>query len=208
MPEDPLSLADWRRKVAELYASVRAQAQADPKAAWLEFRAARESLFRMHPQTPLNARQAKAFSELHYFDYDPNWRLLAQVHPDKSGELRKIDLGPDGMFAYRPFASIRFECPRGAGELRLYWVAGYGGGLFLPFLDGTSGRSTYRGGRYLLDGIKGADLGQQGDHLVLDFNFAYNPSCAYDERWVCPLPESANRLPFEVPAGEKDFAGR
>lgn len=208
MPDDPLSLADWRRKIAELYASVRTQARMDPKAAWLEYRAAREALFRNHPQTPLNAQQVKAFSELPYFDYDPNWRLLARIHPDESGELRKIDLGPDGIFAYRPFASISFDGPQGAGRLRLYWVEGYGGGLFLPFLDGTSGSSTYPGGRYLLDGIKGADLGMQGDRLILDFNFAYNPSCAYDERWVCPLPDADNRLPFEVPAGERDFAGR
>lgn len=206
MPHDPLALADWRRRVAEMYAKVRTQSRTNPKAAWLEYRAARESLLRSHPQTPLNAQQRAAFSELSYFEYDPEWRRLGRVLPDDSGEVRQLDLGPDGRFEYRSIASIRFDTPLGAGQLRLYWVAGYGGGLFLPFLDATSGSTTYRGGRYLLDGIKGADLGMQGDQLILDFNFAFNPSCAYDERWICPLPEADNRLPLEVPVGEKDFS--
>ncbi|MDX1605233.1 MAG: DUF1684 domain-containing protein [Candidatus Competibacterales bacterium] len=76
--------------------------------------------------------------------------------------------------------------------------------LFLPFLDATSGQGSYGGGRYLYDSIKGADLGAGADTLVLDFNYAYNPSCAYDPRWVCPLAPPENRLPFAVEAGERD----
>ena len=75
--------------------------------------------------------------------------------------------------------------------LELYWLEGYGGGLFVPFADATSGRETYGAGRYLLDTVKGADLGQRGGRLVLDFNFAYQPSCAYDPRWTCPLTPPA-----------------
>jgi len=87
--------------------------------------------------------------------------------------------------------------------LALYWFEGYGGGLWLPFGDASNGASTYGGGRYLYDTIKGADLGATATDFVLDFNFAYNPSCAYEDRWSCPLPPAENRLPFEVPAGER-----
>ncbi len=88
-------------------------------------------------------------------------------------------------------------------RLTLYWIEGYGGGLFLPFADRTNGAETYGGGRYVYDTIKGADLGKVGRRVVLDFNFAYNPSCAYSPRWICPLAPAENRLPFPVSAGEK-----
>jgi uncharacterized protein (DUF1684 family) len=97
----------------------------------------------------------------------------------------------------------RFEFDGVERELELYWLDGYGGGLFLPFRDGTSGSETYGAGRYLLDTVKGADLGTDGDRLVLDFNFAYNPSCAYDPKWVCPLAPYPNRLVTPIRAGER-----
>ena len=88
-------------------------------------------------------------------------------------------------------------------SLALYWLDGYGGGVFLPFADATRGDATYGGGRYLLDTVKGADLGEADGRLVLDFNFAYNPSCSYDPRWVCPLSPPENRLDVAVRAGER-----
>ena len=87
--------------------------------------------------------------------------------------------------------------------LEVYWLEGYGGGIYVPFADATSGTTSFGGGRYLLDTVNGADLGSQGDRLVLEFNFAYNPSCAYDPRWICPLAPPANRLPIEIRAGER-----
>jgi uncharacterized protein (DUF1684 family) len=75
--------------------------------------------------------------------------------------------------------------------------------VFLPFGDLTSGHETYGAGRYLLDSVKGADLGMKEGRLVLDFNFAYNPSCSYDDRWACPLTPPANRLAVEIRAGER-----
>src|SRR5438552_1714105 len=100
------------------------------------------------------------------------------------------------------FAVARFELADGEHELELYWLDAYGGGIFLPFGDGTNGQETYGAGRYLLDTVKGADLGGRGDELVLDFNFAFNPSCAYDESWACPLSPPPNRMPLRVEAGE------
>ena len=84
-------------------------------------------------------------------------------------------------------------------------MRGYAGGLFLPFLDATSGDETYGAGRYLLDTAKGADLGGDpaGGTLVVDLNFAYHPSCAFDPRWACPLAPPGNRLALRVEAGER-----
>jgi uncharacterized protein (DUF1684 family) len=89
------------------------------------------------------------------------------------------------------------------GKLDVFWVAVYGGGVFLPFRDGTSGAESYGGGRYLLDTVKGADLGGTDGRLVVDFNYAYNPSCAYDPQWSCPLAPPADRLMVPIMAGER-----
>jgi uncharacterized protein (DUF1684 family) len=88
-------------------------------------------------------------------------------------------------------------------SLDAFWLEGYAGGLFVPFKDGTSGTETYGAGRYLLDTVKGADLGETEGGLVLDFNFAYAPSCAHDPRWACPLAPPGNVLSVPVRAGER-----
>jgi hypothetical protein len=89
------------------------------------------------------------------------------------------------------------------GRLAIWWLEQYGGGIFVPFRDGTAGRSTYGAGRYLLDTAKGADLGREGELLVLDFNFSYHPSCRYDPAWQCPLAPPQNVLAVAIEAGER-----
>jgi len=100
---------------------------------------------------------------------------------------------------------IELPLPGGSRTLLVAWLEGYAGGLFLAFRDRTSGGPTYAGGRYLLDTAKGADLG--GDPrrgtIVIDFNFAYQPSCAFDPRWPCPLAPPQNWLDVEIRAGER-----
>jgi len=113
-----------------------------------------------------------------------------------------LPISTGGGESLERIGSVRVPFPTGDRELGIYWMSGYAGGLFLPFRDATSGRETYGGGRYLLDTIKHADLGHEDGKLVLDFNFAYNPSCAYNEAWACPLPGPANRLAVEIPVGE------
>jgi hypothetical protein len=83
------------------------------------------------------------------------------------------------------------------------WLNAYGGGVFVPFRDATNGAATYGGGRYLLDTVKGADLGHNGDAMVLDFNYAYHPSCVHSLQWSCPLAPPGNTLDIEVTAGER-----
>jgi len=175
----------------------------DPEPGWHEFRKRRDFLFKTHAQSPLPELKRQRFRELEYFPYDPRWRRIVPLGPSSSSLSTDFDLGADGSFRITEIGQVAIQAD---SSLSLFWVEGYGGGLFLPFTDGTNNSTTYGGGRYLLDGIKGADLGSQGEHLILDFNFAYNPSCAYDEHWVCPLAPERNHLPFSVKAGEKAFA--
>ena len=119
------------------------------------------------------------------------------------GPEEAFPAGADGELRMRPLARTAGLAPVLGGELTAYWLLGYGGGVFLPFADATSGRETYGAGRYLLDTIKSADLGTAPDgRAVLDFNFAYNPSCAYSARYLCPLAPPVNRLAAAVRAGE------
>jgi uncharacterized protein len=193
---DELTLMDWKRRIFVLYAEVRA---GEPRQAWERWRDVRDDLFRSHTQSPLPERAS--FTGLPYFDYDPALRLLAAVEPAERVR-REIATSGEQPYSFTRFAKARFELD-GARELDLYWLDGYGGGIFLSFADATSGHETYGACRYLLDTVKGADLGEEDGRLVLDFNFAYNPSCAYDPRWVCPLAPPGNRLPVAVRGGER-----
>jgi uncharacterized protein (DUF1684 family) len=199
---DELALADWRREVFGLYARVRADD--DPRAAWELWRRARDRLFAVDPQSPIDAAARAAFGGLPYHRYDPAARVTAEVVPDEPAEL-ELETSTGAPYRFRRVGVARFDLAGTDLGLPLYWLEGYGGGLFLPFADATTGRTTYGAGRYLIDTVKGADLGTCDGRLVLDFNFAYNPSCAYDARWTCPLAPAANRLPVDVRAGERVF---
>ena len=196
---DELTLLDWKRRVFQLYSDIRADA--DPRAGWERWREVRDGLFRTHAQSPLPAAQRAAFAGLPLYDYDRAFRVLATVEPAER-EHREIATSGEEPYSFTRFARARFEL-EGEQTLDLYWLDGYGGGIFLSFADATSGRETYGACRYLLDTVKGADLGEEGGRLVLDFNFAYNPSCAYDPRWVCPLAPPGNRLAVPIRAGER-----
>ena len=193
---DELTLMDWKRRIFALYAEVRA---GEPQQAWERWRGVRDELFRAHPQSPLHDRAS--FTGLPYFEYDPALRVAAEVEPAERVR-REIATSGEEPYSFTRFAKARFELD-GERELDLFWLDGYGGGIFLSFADATSGHETYGACRYLLDTVKGADLGEVDGRLVLDFNFAYNPSCAYDPRWVCPLAPPGNRLPVAVRGGER-----
>jgi uncharacterized protein (DUF1684 family) len=202
-PDDPFTLSGWRHTVAEHYAAVRAQAGGDPVAAAAQFRSARERLFREHPDSPIPAGRRAAWGGLHWYAYDPAWRARGVIDATAPRQTFEIPLGLEGVLRCTRVGRARFTIAGTACALAMYWLEGYGGGLWLPFSDVSSGSDTYGGGRYLYDTIKGADLGISGADIVLDFNFAYNPSCAYDDRWSCPLSLPENRLPFAVTAGER-----
>jgi uncharacterized protein (DUF1684 family) len=199
-----LDLLDYKRRVFALYASVRAEP--DPARAFAAWVAARDELFRTHPQSALPPERRAGFAGLSYFEHDAAGRVLADVAP---AERRRYEVpSSDGAtMAFERIGVARFALADAECALELYWLTAYGGGLFVPFADATAGAETYGAGRYLLDTVKGADLGRSGGRLVLDFNLAYNPSCSYDPRWSCPLAPPPNRLAIPVRMGERHVGG-
>ena len=198
--QDVLDLLDWKRRTFALYQSIRTAS--DPRQAWDKWKETRNELFRSHPQSPIPEEQRSNFAGLDLYDYDPGWRVLAAVDPV---EPQTYDVPTSGheTFSFERVGVARFELRNTPTTLEIYWLTAYGGGLFVPFRDTTSGKHTYGAGRYLLDTVKGADLGSEQGKLVLDFNFAYNPSCSYDPKWVCPLAPPPNRLDLQITAGER-----
>lgn len=160
-------------------------------------------MFRSNSDSPIPTVERAHWTRAAWFRYEPAWRTVGIVKPLASPTTFDIPLAADGITRCTRVAMVQFTVRAKPTTLSLYWFEGYGGGLWLPFGDATNGVTTYGGGRYLYDTIKGADLGASEKRFVLDFNFAYNPSCAYDDRWSCPLSPRENRLPFEVDAGER-----
>jgi uncharacterized protein (DUF1684 family) len=212
-----LELADWRRTIATLYADVRRLAATDPAAALAQWRTTREALYRDHPQSPVPEGGRTTFVARH-FEHDPALRFEVAVDPPivegppsppglggLSGLAIQLPVSAGGVMAFSRVGSVAVPFVAGTRRLELYWMTGYAGGLFLPFRDATNGDETYGAGRYLLDAAKSADLGpgREPGTLVLDFNFAFQPSCAFDPRFACPLAPPANRLDLLVRAGER-----
>jgi uncharacterized protein (DUF1684 family) len=166
-------------------------------AAHRRWREGRDELFRSHPQSALPLEERASFKGLAYREYDPRFSFTATV---RSLPEERYDVGTSGggVIAFVRFGAV--DLP--VGTLEVMWLDEYSGGVFVPFRDATSGKTTYGGGRYLLDTAKSADLGSDGEELVLDFNFAYHPSCVYDPKWVCPLAPPSNRLAAAIDAGE------
>jgi uncharacterized protein len=194
--DDYLALLDWRRQMADLFSEVRRRTPGADTVAW--FRQRKDELFRTHPQSPLPRDARTAFEGLRYWPYVAAGRVEARftAKPDAcaGAEAELLEIG-----------RLEFTFQDVACQLAAFWITGYGGGLFVPFRDETSGAETYGGGRYAIDSIKSADLGSdfQAGTVVLDFNYAYHPSCAYDAAWACPLAPASNRLAVAVRAGER-----
>jgi uncharacterized protein (DUF1684 family) len=196
---DAYDIVDWRRRVFALYADVRANP--DVAAAHAHWRQVRDELMATHPASPLQDEKRHSFAGLPVPDYDPAWRFEVRVGPAPVSRI-EVTSGTDGSV---PFERLGVAQVPGVGSLDVWRLASYAGGLFVPVKDASAGKpaGTYGGGRYLVDTVKGADLGTSGGTLVLDFNFAYNPSCAYDPDWACPLAQPGNIVGVEIPVGER-----
>lgn len=195
-------LLDYRRTVSDMYGLIRHNGTAAPDS-FTTFKTTRDQLFGNHSQSALDPTQRENFAGLNYYDYDSAYYVVGQLNHDVEPITYPMELGKDGSFVMKQVAEVSFTLPTGTGQLGVFWIEGYGGGIFLPFRDSTNGKTTYGGGRYLYDTIKGADLGTTATAMVLDFNYAYHPSCYYNERWVCPLAPPNNRLAFAIPTGEQ-----
>lgn len=224
-----LDLADWRRRISDLYAEVRRIAAADVEGALELWRATRERLYREHPQSPVPPAARDGFRARH-FPHDPSKRFevavtagdtqlevagrsggvggvggLGGLGGSGGGQSMDLPVSAGGTMTFSRFGHVEVPFAVGARRLGVYWMAGYAGGIFLPFRDATSADETYAAGRYLLDAAKAADLGGDAERgtLVLDFNFAFQPSCAFDPKWACPLAPPENRLDIAIRAGER-----
>lgn len=227
--EEPtwLDLYDYRRRVAALYAERdRGAMEGENAISVLErFKAGKDEVFAKHPQSALNKEQREKFAGLSYFPYNIEMRVVASMRPATEVEGAKVIQAADGphTLTLRPAAFVEFVIGGSEQRLTVYWIDVYGGGLFLPFRDATCPDESYGGGRYLFDTVKGSTflridedgglapvgegevLGYGGGQVVLDFNYAYNPSCAFDSRWVCPLAPPDNRMKVRIEAGERRF---
>ena len=196
-----LEVADWRRRVFALYDAVRAEP--DPAEAHELWRTERDVLMATHPATALLPEHRAGFTGLPIADYDPAWRFELELQDAEPKDF-EYETGTDGTVVFERIGIV--EIPD-AGTLDVWRLTSYGGGLFVPVRDALAGKpdGTYGGGRYLLDTIKGADLGSDAASgaLTVDLNFAYNPSCAYDPAWACPLAPAGNVLRVPIPVGER-----
>jgi len=195
MASGPLAVVDWRRRTAALYARVRAEP--DPEVAHARWCAERAEMMRLHPASPVPAEERAGYPGPPVAGYDPGLRFEVEIEPAEPQRL-EVPTGTDGVVPFERLGRVHLP---GVGSLDVWWLASYGGGLFVPIKDALAGAETYGGGRYLIDTVKGADLGG-ADALVVDLNFAYNPSCAYDPAWACPLAPPGNVVTVAVRAGE------
>jgi uncharacterized protein len=192
-----LSLLDWRREVAAMYHDVRTSK--DPRQGHDLWRVTRDRLLADHPDSPVPEDRRGQFAGLPIAPYDSAFRCEVEVDVDVQPIRIEVPTSTDGVVPFERFGVLHLPA---LGDLDVWWLCSYGGGVFVPVKDALAGTQTYGGGRYLIDTVKGADLGGQGGKLVVDFNFAYNPSCAYDPAWTCPLAPPGNVLPVPVLAGE------
>lgn len=193
-----LAVADWRWKVFALYRAVRAES--DPADAHALWQAGRDALLTTHPASPVPVEDRETYKGPEIGAYQPELRFEVAVDTEVEPVRWEVPSATDGVIPFSRAGVLHLP----VGDLDVWWLESYGGGLFVPVKDALAGKSTYGGGRYLLDTVKGADLG--GDvregRLVVDLNFAYNPSCAYSPLWTCPLAPATNTVTAALPVGE------
>ena len=148
------------------------------------------------PQSPLTPEQKENFQKLNYFDEDPNLRLEIAVEPFEEQVQLQMQTSTGDVQTYTRYGRFSFDADGEQAELTIYASAH---GFFLPFVDSQAGVETYGAGRYL-DPPK-----LPNGNFLIDFNDAYNPYCAYNELWSCPIPPSENKLAVAIKAGEKNF---
>ncbi|GHO95489.1 hypothetical protein KSF_055370 [Reticulibacter mediterranei] len=207
-----LDLYDYRCRVATSYhkRNQALLASEDPALTLQRFRKERDNLFASHPQSALDEEQKREFQGLRYFPYNPALRFTVTVNTNVASESQHMTLSEQESLNMTTVGQVSLIVDGQPVTLSLYWLDIYGGGLFLPFRDATCPQESYGGGRYLFDTIKGStpvpipnETGWK--RMILDFNYAYNPSCAYNPRWICPLAPAENTLTVAIAAGEMKF---
>lgn len=161
-----------------------------------EFRAEKDDFFKGHPQSPLTREQKREFKGLQYFPETDALRLEVQVVPLNDPQAFVMQTTTGSVQEYVRFGRFKFQVDGQEAELTIYQSEH---GFFLPFVDALAGQETYPAGRYL------EPEPLPGNCFLVDFNIAYNPYCAYNEMWSCPITPAENRLKVAIRAGEKLF---
>ena len=201
-----LSLINWRREIFSIYDEVRSEE--DGIVAWNIWKDKREKLFKFHPESPtFDPKKQSGFNDVPVlYSYNQKFSLFSKFELISNSDIIQLNTDENSITRLKPFIKTTNLKDFLGIELTIFKIEGYGGGLFLPFTDTgcKSGGAHYEGGRYLIDTVKGADLGElKTDELRLDFNFSYNPSCSYNSKWTCPILKNFNRISILVDAGEK-----
>jgi uncharacterized protein (DUF1684 family) len=161
-----------------------------------DFRAGKDEFFASSPQSPLTPEQREHFTALSYFPENPTLRLEVEIEPFAEQTMLELPTSTGDVKSYKRYG--RFSFPVEGTEVQLT-LFGSPHGFFLPFVDSQAGAETYGAGRYL-------DPEQlPNGKFLIDFNLAYNPYCAYNENWNCPIPPAENRLSVPIRGGEKNF---
>lgn len=161
-----------------------------------DFRAEKDEYFARHPQSPLTPDQKRGFTGLNYYPENETLRLEVRVERLVDQKPVQMQTSTGGVQTYTRFGRFQFQSEGQPAELTIYEGEH---GFFLPFADSLAGVETYPAGRYL------EPEPLPGDRLLVDFNLAYNPLCAYNEMWSCPITPAENRLKVPIRAGEKLF---
>lgn len=160
------------------------------------YRMEKDQFFGRHPQSPLTPDQRQNFTGLKYFPENDELRLEVEVELFKDQEPMQMQTSTGGVQTYVRHGRFKFQVEGEDAELTIYQNEH---GYFLPFVDSLAGRETYPAGRYL------EPEALPGNRFFVDFNLAYNPFCAYNEMWSCPITPAENRLKVPIRAGEKLF---
>ena len=161
------------------------------------FRAAKDKFYRRDHRAPLTPEQQRGFNGLSYFPANDALVIKAKIDRNVQPGIVRMETTKGEQQDYRRYGLVRFEVDGRPAQVTLY-ASDHSHNLFLPFRDATSGKETYGAGRYL-------DLHTHGDEVLVDFNYAYNPNCAYNPDWSCPLPPAENWLEVPIRAGEMAF---
>lgn len=161
-----------------------------------QFRQQKDQFFASDPQSPLEDGQKEVFEGLAYFPENPELRLEIEVPQFEDQAMVELPTSTGDIKTYTRYGRFTFTVDGQVAELTLFASPH---GFFLPFVDSQAGAETYGAGRYL-------DLEQlPNGKFLIDFNLAYNPYCAYNDKWNCPFPPAENRLKVPIKAGERNF---
>ena len=170
-----------------------------------EFQKKMNADFKDASKSPLKLKDRKNFKSLDFFTFDSTFVVSAMLKRTPDSEWFNMKTTTNRLSKERVYGVLTFQINQKEYTLHVYQgqelmqKEGYSDYLFLPFTDNTNGVSTYGGGRYI-------DLHiPKGDTLLVDFNTAYNPLCAYNEKYSCPIVPHENYLEIKVEAGVKAF---